>query len=49
MTLEVYATNDRAIYVYENISFTVVGQIPKWARMPDGFVDYLIMAKDISA
>ena len=49
VTLEVFATNERAIHVYEKAGFTVVGRIPKGARMPDGFVDCLIMAKEISA
>ena len=48
VTLETFATNKRAIHVYEKVGFTVVGRIPKGARMLDGFVDVLIMAKEIS-
>jgi RimJ/RimL family protein N-acetyltransferase len=48
VTLEVFATNKRAIHVYEKAGFTVVGRIPKGARMPSGFVDCLMMAKEIS-
>jgi ribosomal protein S18 acetylase RimI-like enzyme len=48
VTLEVYATNERAIHVYEDVGFTVVGRIPRGARMPEGYVDLLHMAKEIS-
>ena len=48
VTLEVFATNERAIHVYEKVGFTVVGRIPRGARMPEGYVDVLIMTKEIS-
>lgn len=47
VTLEVFAKNERAIHVYEKAGFTVVGRIPRGARMPEGYVDILIMAKNI--
>ena len=48
VTLEVFATNERAIHVYKKVGFTVVGRIPRGARMPEGYVDVLLMAKEIS-
>jgi ribosomal protein S18 acetylase RimI-like enzyme len=44
--LEVFANNERAIHVYENAGFNVVGRIPKGARISEQYVDVLIMAKE---
>ena len=49
ITLEVFATNKRAIHVYERAGYNTVGRIPRGARMPIGYVDVLLMAKEITS
>ena len=46
MTLEVFASNNRARHVYEKAGYRVVGRIPK-AILKDGeYVDSIVMIKD---
>ena len=45
--LEVFATNDRAIHVYEKMGFRVVGRVPGEIKYKGEHVDGLYMIKDI--
>jgi ribosomal protein S18 acetylase RimI-like enzyme len=47
LTLEVFATNSRAIHVYEKLRYTIVGRVPKAVYKEESYVDKLIMAKDL--
>lgn len=45
--LEVFATNARAIHVYEKVGYKVTGRVPEAIKRDDGYVDSLIMVKRI--
>ena len=45
--LEVFATNDRAIHVYEKMGYSVVGNVPGEVKYGDNYVDGVYMIKDI--
>jgi ribosomal protein S18 acetylase RimI-like enzyme len=47
IVLEVFATNDRAIHVYEKMGYRVVGRVPGEIRYKGDYVDGLNMLKDI--
>jgi ribosomal protein S18 acetylase RimI-like enzyme len=47
IVLEVFATNDRAIHVYEKMGYRVVGRVPGEIRYRGDYVDGLYMLKDI--
>jgi ribosomal protein S18 acetylase RimI-like enzyme len=47
IVLEVFATNDRAIHVYERMGYRVVGRVPGEIRYKGDYVDGLNMLKDI--
>jgi len=46
IVLEVFATNDRAIHVYEKMGYRVVGRVPGEIRFKGDYVDGLYMLKD---
>jgi RimJ/RimL family protein N-acetyltransferase len=45
VTLGVFATNERAIHVYEKFGFTVEGMLKEQHRIGDRYVDEILMAK----
>jgi RimJ/RimL family protein N-acetyltransferase len=45
--LEVFATNDRAIHVYEKMGYKVVGRVPGAVKHKGEYVDALYMIKDV--
>jgi ribosomal protein S18 acetylase RimI-like enzyme len=45
--LEVFATNSRAIHVYEKAGFREVGRIPKKIHRKDRFIDIVVMAIEL--
>ena len=45
--LEVFATNDRAIHVYEKMGYRIVGRVPGEIKYMGEYVDGLYMIKDI--
>ncbi len=47
MLLEVFATNERAIHVYEKMGYKVVGCIPGEVKYREEYVDGLYMLKDV--
>ena len=47
LTLEVFATNSRAIHVYEKMGYRIVGRLPKAIYKDGVYVDKLLMAKEI--
>ncbi|MFB0558215.1 MAG: N-acetyltransferase family protein [Candidatus Bathyarchaeia archaeon] len=49
ITLEVFATNDRARQVYEKVGYREIGQIPNGIFREGEYIDNIIMAKEISA
>lgn len=46
--LEVFAINDRAIHVYEKMGYVVVGRIPGDVKYRGGYVDSLVMVKELA-
>jgi len=48
MLLEVFATNDRAIHVYEKMGYRVVGCVPGEVKYRGEYVDCVYMYKRIS-
>ena len=47
LTLEVYATNKRAIHVYEKMSFKETGRIPKGLNRNGEYIDEVIMVREL--
>ncbi|MBN2335596.1 GNAT family N-acetyltransferase [Candidatus Bathyarchaeota archaeon] len=47
--LEVFAINDRAIHVYEKMGYVEVGRVPGEVKYRGGYVDSLIMVKELYA
>ncbi|KYH39487.1 MAG: GCN5-related N-acetyltransferase [Candidatus Bathyarchaeota archaeon B63] len=47
LTLTVFATNKRAIHVYEKVGFREVGRIPKAIYRNGEYIDRIIMAKEL--
>jgi ribosomal protein S18 acetylase RimI-like enzyme len=47
MTLSVFATNERAIHVYEKTGYREVGRIPRHHLRDGEYIDSVIMAKDL--
>ena len=47
LTLTVFATNKRAIHVYEKVGFKETGRIPKGIYRNEQFLDRVIMTKEI--
>jgi len=45
--LEVFATNDRAIHVYEKMGYRIVGRVPGEIKYKGDYVDGLYMIKDV--
>jgi RimJ/RimL family protein N-acetyltransferase len=45
LTLQVFATNKRAIHVYENVGFVQTGRIPKKHFRHGQYIDEIIMTK----
>lgn len=45
--LEVFATNDRAIHVYEKMGYKAVGRVPGEVKYKGEYVDALYMVKDL--
>ncbi|MEM3577416.1 MAG: GNAT family N-acetyltransferase [Candidatus Bathyarchaeia archaeon] len=45
LTLSVFASNKRAIHVYEKVGFAVTGRVPKKFFKNGEYIDELIMAK----
>jgi ribosomal protein S18 acetylase RimI-like enzyme len=45
--LEVFATNDRAIHVYEKMGYRAVGRVPGEIKHKGEYVDSLYMVKDV--
>ncbi len=45
LTLSVFASNKRAIHVYERVGFTVTGRVPKKFFKGGEYIDELIMVK----
>ncbi len=48
LTLEVYATNDRARHVYEKVGYREVGCVPGAALREGEYIDSVIMVKEVS-
>ncbi len=46
--LEVFAINDRAIHVYEKMGYAVVGRVPGDVKYRGGYVDSLVMVKELA-
>ncbi len=47
LTLEVYATNKRAIHVYEKMGFQETGRIPKGIKRNGKYIDQVIMTQEL--
>jgi len=47
MTLEVFASNERARHVYEKAGYKEMGRLPRGARREDGYTDTISMYKEI--
>jgi len=47
LTLKVFSTNKRAIYVYKKVGFKETGRIPNAIHKNGEFIDEIIMVKDI--
>ncbi len=47
ITLEVFATNDRALRVYLKLGYEIVGRIPKAVKRDGVYIDSVVMAKEI--
>lgn len=47
MKLEVFATNERAIHVYEKLGYKTTGTIPEGAFHKGEYVDVLIMTRKL--
>jgi RimJ/RimL family protein N-acetyltransferase len=45
LTLSAFASNKRAIHVYEKVGFTITGRIPKKFFKNGDYIDEIIMAK----
>lgn len=45
LTLQAFATNKRAIHVYENVGFVETGRIPKKFFKENQYIDEVIMTK----
>jgi ribosomal protein S18 acetylase RimI-like enzyme len=45
--LEVFATNERAIHVYEKMGYSVVGRVPGEIKHKGEYVDSLYMVRDV--
>jgi ribosomal protein S18 acetylase RimI-like enzyme len=48
MTLEVFASNDRALHMYEKVGYRSVGCVPKAILKEGKYIDNVIMAKEIA-
>jgi len=48
LTLTVFATNKRAIHVYEKVGFKETGRIPKGIYRNGKYIDRVIMVKEVS-
>jgi len=48
LTLEVYATNKRAIHLYEKMGFKETGRIPKGLFRNGKYIDEVIMVKELT-
>ena len=48
LALTVFATNKRAIYVYEKVGFKETGRIPNGIYRNGKYIDRVIMTKEIS-
>ncbi|UCH57764.1 MAG: GNAT family N-acetyltransferase [Candidatus Bathyarchaeota archaeon] len=47
MTLELFASNERALHIYEKLGYREVGRIPRHNLKDGRYIDNIIMAKDI--
>ncbi len=47
ITLEVFATNSRAIHVYEKLGYRVIGRVPKGIYKDGRYIDKILMAKEL--
>jgi ribosomal protein S18 acetylase RimI-like enzyme len=47
LTLEVYATNKRAIHVYKKVGFKETGRIPKGLYRHGNYIDEVLMTKKL--
>jgi RimJ/RimL family protein N-acetyltransferase len=47
LTFDVYATNNRALHVYEKVGFKKTGRIPKRYYKKGKYIDGIIMTKEI--
>ncbi len=47
LTLSVFATNKRAIHVYEKVGFKEAGRIRKGIYRKGQFIDRIIMTKEL--
>ncbi len=47
MTLELFASNERACHVYEKAGYREVGRIPRFHLKDGEYIDNIIMAKDL--
>ena len=47
ITLEVFATNQRAIRLYKRLGYDIVGKIPKGFLKDNQYIDKIIMVKDL--
>jgi len=49
MTLDVFATNGRAIHLYDKLGYGMVGRVPKGFLKEGAYIDDIIMAKEIQS
>jgi RimJ/RimL family protein N-acetyltransferase len=47
MTLQLFASNERARHVYEKVGYREVGRIPRFNLKDEEYIDNIIMAKDL--